>query len=67
MENLNTHNRLVAGSNPAEPTSELQLFKKSYVLPEPSELLQLRDLLYILLGNEGRRQLELRQKTNQEL
>jgi integrase/recombinase XerD len=30
-------------------------------------LLQLRELLHILLGSKGRRQLELRQKTNQEL
>jgi hypothetical protein len=61
MLNPNTHNRLVVGSNPAEPTSEPELFKKSQVLPE---LLQLRELLHILLGSRGRRQLELRQKTN---
>jgi integrase len=58
------HNRLVVGSNPAEPTSEPDNFKKSHVLPE---LLQLRELLHILLGSRGRRQLELRQKTNREL
>ncbi len=38
MMNPNTHNRLVAGSNPAEPTSELGNFKKSHVLPETSDL-----------------------------
>jgi len=52
MENPNTHNRLVAGSNPAEPTSEANFplnaadsFKKSQVLPDTTELLQLRELL----------------------
>ncbi len=65
---------MVVGSNPAEPTSEANFhqnatdsFKKSQVLPEATELLQFRELLYILLGNKGRRQLELRQKTNDEL
>jgi hypothetical protein len=29
MKNPNTHNRLVKGSNPAESTSEAELFKKS--------------------------------------
>jgi hypothetical protein len=29
--------------------------------------LQLRELLYILLGSKGRRQLELRQLTNNDL
>jgi len=48
---------LVVGSNPAEPT-------KSQVL---SELLELRELLGLLLGSEGKRKLELRQKTNEEL
>jgi uncharacterized protein (DUF488 family) len=59
---------LVVGSNPAEPTFESKFpifpenpLKKSQVLPEASELLQFRDLLYILLGNKRRRQLELRQ------
>jgi len=68
------HNRLVAGSNPAEPTFEANFpqnasdsFKKSQVLPEVTEILQLRELLHILLGSKGRRQLELRQKTNREL
>ncbi|MFC2068506.1 tyrosine-type recombinase/integrase [Chloroflexota bacterium] len=67
-------NQGVAGSRPAEPTFEANSsqissdsFKKSHVLPEASELLQLRELLYILLGNKGRRHLELRQKTNNEL
>jgi hypothetical protein len=73
MLNPNTHNRLVVGSNPAEPSSEAILpqkatdfYKKSHVLPQESELLQLRELLHILLGSKGRRQLELRQKTNKE-
>jgi hypothetical protein len=68
------HNRLVVGSIPTEPTFEVKFpkfpenpFKKSQVLPEVTELLQFRDLLYILLGNKGRRQLDLRQKTNNEL
>jgi len=56
-ENFISHNRLVAGSNPAGPTSALV----------PLESLQLRELLLILLGNRGRRFLELRGKTNQEL
>jgi integrase len=65
------HNRLVAGSNPAEPTFEAN-FLQTDVNPFQKvagshELLQLRELLHILLGSKGRRQLELRQKTNQEL
>ncbi len=62
MLNPNTHNRLVVGSNPAEPTSEAIItqnasdsFRKSHVLPQESELLQLRELLYILLVTKGRR------------
>jgi hypothetical protein len=65
---------LVVGSNLADPTFEPNFpqnatdsFKKPHVLPEATELLQFRELLYILLGNKGRRQLELRQKTNDEL
>ncbi|MFC1980831.1 tyrosine-type recombinase/integrase [Chloroflexota bacterium] len=65
---------MVAGSNPAAATIEANLsqiapnsFKKSQVLPEATETLQLRELLYILLGNKGRRHLELRQKPNNEL
>jgi hypothetical protein len=65
---------LGAGSNPAATTLESKFaqnvtysFKKSQVLPEATELLQLRELLYILLGNKGRRHLELRQKPNNEL
>jgi len=65
------HNRLVAGSNPAEPTFEansphtdVNSFQK---VAGSNELLQLRELLHILLGSKGRRQLELWQKTNQEL
>ena len=36
----NIHNRLVAGSNPAEPTSEPDSLKKSHVLPELLQLIQ---------------------------
>ncbi len=57
MKTPNTHNRLVAGSNPAEPT-------KSQVL---SELAGLRELIELLLGKEGKRKLELRTFTNQKL
>ncbi len=74
MVERSAHNRLVVGSNPTDPTSEANysqntadLYEKSCVLPEVTELLQLRELLHILLGSKGRRQLELRQKTNQEL
>jgi integrase/recombinase XerD len=63
---------LVAGSKPAEPTfesnfpsSDVSSFQK--VGGSPSDLLPLRELLHILLGNKGRRTLELRQKTNKEL
>ena len=69
ITNPNSHNRLVAGSNPAEPTFEAKspqippdFCKNAQVQPQTSELLQLRDLMYILLGNKGRRHLELRQK-----
>jgi integrase/recombinase XerD len=69
-----THKPLVGGSNPPAATFESNFpqnttdsFKKSHVLPDATELLQLRELLYILLGDKGRRQLELRQKTNNEL
>jgi integrase len=65
---------LVGGSNPPAATIEANFpqiatdsFKKSQVLSEATELLQLRELLYILLGNKGRRHLELRQKPNNEL
>ena len=65
---------MVSGSNPLAATNEANFsqnatdsFQKSHVLPEATELLQLRELLYILLGNKGRRQLDLRQKTNNEL
>jgi hypothetical protein len=54
--------RLVAGSNPAEPTSEanspinpLYFYKNAQVQPPVSDFLQLRELMYILLGNKGRR------------
>jgi hypothetical protein len=68
------HNRLVVGSIPTEPTSEAKFpkntsepFKKSQVLPEATELLHFREILYILLGDKWRRQLEFRQKTNDGL
>jgi len=51
------HNRLVPGSNPGEPI-------KSQVLAEE---LGIREILELLLGNEGRRKLTLRTKTNTEL
>ena len=72
MVERSAHNRLVAGSKPAEPTiesnftsSDVNFFQK--VAGSPSDQLQLRELLHILLGNKGRRTLELRQKTNNEL
>ena len=61
------HNRLIAGSNPAEPTFEATYPQKSPVLLEATELLQLCELLFILRDNKGRRHLELRQKPNGEL
>ena len=68
------HNRLIAGSNPAEPTFEvtypqqsIDFSQKAPVLLEATELLQLRELLFILRDNKGRRHLELRQKPNGEL
>jgi integrase/recombinase XerD len=51
------HNRLVPGSIPGEPT-------KSQVL---DELAGLRQLVEMLLGREGRRKLDLRNKSNEEL
>jgi integrase/recombinase XerD len=65
------HNRLVAGSNPAEPTVEATFAPYNInplqkVAGSP-DLLQLRELLHILLGSKGRRQLELRQLTNKDL
>ena len=66
MRNSNSHNRLVVGSIPTEPTFEAKSsrkasdsFKKPHVLPETNELLHLRELLHILLGNKGRRHLLL--------
>ena len=60
------HNRLVAGSKPAEPTSEANPHEKSQDLYEKSQVLselsQLRELLRILLDNKGGRYLELRQE-----
>ena len=74
MVERSAHNRLVAGSNPAEPTFEAKILKippefyeNAQVQPHASDFLQLRELMYILLGNKGRRHLELRQKTNDEL
>jgi integrase len=63
---------LVTGSIPVEPTFEANLLRPppdffQKVAGSLSELLQLRDLLTILLGSKGRRQLELRQKTSKEL
>ena len=63
------HNRLVAGSNPAEPTFKAnyqqippEFYENAQVQPLTPELLQLRELMYIFLGNKGRRHLELRQE-----
>ena len=65
-----THKPLGGSSNLPATTIEAKFsqnssnsFQRSQVLPEASELLQLRELIYILLGNKGRRHLELRQKT----
>ena len=58
MKNISTHSRLVVGSNPTEPTR---------VAGSTAGLLEIRELLGLLLGTDGRRKLELRQKTNQEL
>ena len=65
---------MVTGSNPVRPTNEFNsheilsdFLKKTQVLPEAKELLQFRELLFILLGNKGRKHLELHQKTNSEL
>ena len=65
---------MVVGSNPTEPTFEANFiqnasdsFQNAQVQPVASELLQLRELMYILLGNKGRRHLELRHKTNNGL
>jgi hypothetical protein len=70
IRNTNPHNRLVAGSNPAEPTIKANpsyngvgSLQKVECSPD---LLQLRELLHILLGSKGRGYLELRQKTNEE-
>ena len=66
--------RLVVGSNPTEPTFEAKtpqippvFYENAQVLQEQFELLQLRELMHILLGNRGRWNLELRQKTSHPL
>jgi hypothetical protein len=58
MIERSAHNRLVAGSKPAEPTIEANFtppdtnsFQKVAGSPE---VLQLRELLHILLGSKGR-------------
>ena len=51
------HNRLVAGSNPAEPRTSDFL----------SESVTLKEMLEVLLGTEGKRKLRLRHKSNEEL
>ena len=52
----NTHNRLVVGSNPAEPTFRPGQNKKSQVLEGLGDL---KNLLELLVGPELRRKLEL--------
>ena len=62
-QNTNSHNQLVAGSNPAEPTTEANFtqtdvnsFQKAACSTRSfSTILQLHELLYILLGNRKRR------------
>ena len=65
---------MVVGSNPTEPTFESNSSRNPRFLDENAEVLQLsslllqfQDVLGILLGNKGKRYLELRQKTNEEL
>ena len=57
VENPNTHNRLVAGSNPAEPT-KLQVL---------NGLTEVRELLELLIGQSMKRKLQLRALTNDKL
>ena len=56
MENITTHKTEVCGSSPQWPTTSRVL-----------EQLPIRDLLMMLLGEEGRRKLDNRTKTNQQL
>ena len=51
------HNRLVAGSKPAEPTTS----------GFPLEDSDIREMLEVLLGSDGKRKMRLRRKTNHEL
>jgi hypothetical protein len=51
------HNRLVVGSNPAEPTSDHLV----------SEEFTIREILEALLGAERKRKLPLRHKSNDNL
>ena len=55
--NCNSHNRLVAGSIPAGPTTG----------DFPAEEVSVREMLLMLLGTDGRRKLRLRHKSNAEL
>ena len=57
MVERSAHNRLVAGSIPAEPRTTDVL----------SEDFGIREMLEVLMGPEGRRKLRLRHKTNDEL
>ena len=57
MVERTAHNRLVVGSIPAGPTNSSVL----------GELVGLRQLVEMLLGKEGRRKLDLRNKSNDEL
>jgi len=51
------HNRLVVGSNPAEPRTN----------DFPIEDFDIREMLEVLLGSDGKRKMRLRRKTNHEL
>ncbi len=57
MVERSAHNRLVAGSIPAEPRT----------IDVLSEDFGIREMLEVLMGSEGKRKLRLRHKTNDEL
>ena len=60
MVEQGTHKPLVSGPNPLVAT-------KVAVLPHDIEELPLRQLLELLLGEDGKRKLRLRQMTNEQL
>ena len=55
-----THKPLVAGSNPAATT-------KVAALSAEFEVIHLREILEMLLGEDGKRRLRFRQMTNEDL